>query len=192
MAVPNGLDETDNSRALEFLRERASIQPDMNNLAAYLNDHLAGSVAALQLLDRLMQTYEADPLGRFFHELRGEIEADQATLQQLIQNLSVHESKARQVAGWMAEKLSRTMIPLDKPQERDMGLFLALEALALGITGKHLLWQALSAASPNAPALAQVDYAALEARALAQRARVEIKRLEAASKALTSDEKQDG
>ena len=42
----------------------------MRNLPSYLNDHLAGSVAALELLDRLIEIYEARMLGEFFQELR--------------------------------------------------------------------------------------------------------------------------
>jgi hypothetical protein len=49
----------------------------MKNLASYLNDHLAGSVAALELFARLIETYETRVLGQFFQELRQQIEADQ-------------------------------------------------------------------------------------------------------------------
>jgi hypothetical protein len=154
----------------------------MKNLSNYLNDHLAGSVAAIELLNRLIETYEAKPLGGFFRKLRGEIEADQATLQHLIHKLGVQESKARKAAGWVAEKLSRAKIPLSRPSESEMGLFLALETLVLGITGKHALWRALAGASKNAPVLAQVDYAVLQTRALEQRDRVEAKRVQVASR----------
>ncbi|HWN96528.1 MAG TPA: hypothetical protein VNT99_15975 [Methylomirabilota bacterium] len=154
----------------------------MKNLSTHLNDHLAGSVAALELLDRLVETYDGKPRARFFHKLRREIEDDQAVLQKLLQKLGAEESKARKAAGWVVEKLSRPKIPLSKAEEGDMGLFLALEALELGITGKHSLWRALAAASHNVPRLAQVDYVALQKRALEQRGRVEVKRLEVAVK----------
>jgi len=45
----------------------------MEDLSDYLNDHLAGSVAALELLDRLVETYAGKPLERFFRELRDDI-----------------------------------------------------------------------------------------------------------------------
>ena len=152
----------------------------MKNLPSYLNDHLAGSVAALELLDRLIETYEARSLGDFFQDLRRHIEADQETLKELIQKLGVDESSGRKVAGWMAEKLTRPKISLSKTRAGEMGLFLALEALVLGITGKHSLWRALAAASKDIPGLAQVDYTVLQQRALAQRDIVESKRLELA------------
>jgi len=49
----------------------------MNELGDYLNDHLAGSVAALELLDRLVAASEGKPLERFFRDLRADIQRDQ-------------------------------------------------------------------------------------------------------------------
>ena len=42
----------------------------MEELSDYLNDHLAGSVGALELLDRLVETCQGKPLERFFQDLR--------------------------------------------------------------------------------------------------------------------------
>jgi hypothetical protein len=52
-------------------------------LTIYLNDHLAGSVGALELVDHLIETYKGKPLEEFFRDLRNEIGADQDTLQDL-------------------------------------------------------------------------------------------------------------
>ena len=101
----------------------------MKNLSGYLNDHLAGSVAALELLDRLIETYEARSLGEFFQELRQQIEADQGVLKELIGKLGADESTGRKAAGWMVEKLTRPKIHLSKTRAGEIGLFLALEAL---------------------------------------------------------------
>jgi hypothetical protein len=42
-------------------------------LPIYLNDHLAGSVGALEFLDHLIETYKGNPLERFFKDLRNEM-----------------------------------------------------------------------------------------------------------------------
>ena len=152
----------------------------MDNLTSYLNDHLAGSVGALELLDRLIDTYEGKPLGVFFQELRNDIRADQEKLRELIQQVGAEESAVRKAGAWLVEKLSRVKMPVRESSEDEMGLFLALEALALGIMGKRSLWQALHAASPAMPQLARLDYASLEKRAMEQFERVEAKRLEIA------------
>jgi len=152
------------------------------NLITYLNDHLAGSVAALELLDHLIQTYQGKPLERFFKDLRSDIDADQGELQDLIERLGEKESLVRKAGLWVAEKLSRAKIRLSDSEENRMGLFHALEGLVLGITGKRSLWTALAAAADTVPELRELDYVRLEKRAAEQSDRVDAKRLEIARK----------
>jgi len=160
--------------------EEKERKQSMEHLSSYLNDHLAGSVSALELLDRLIDTYQERPLGRFFEELRTEIEADQGTLKKLIATLGEKESAVRKAGAWIAEKISRAKIPLSETRDGEMGLFLALEGLALGIQGKRSLWSALAAASEMTPPLRGLDYETLKKRALEQHDQVEAKRLEVA------------
>jgi hypothetical protein len=149
----------------------------MEDLSDYLNDHLAGSVGALELLDRLTEACAGKPLERFFRDLRREVGEDQAQLKGLMAKLGVDESTVRKAGAWLAEKLSRPKIELG---EGDIGIFLALEALIIGITGKRSLWRALEAASRTMPGLARLDYSGLEKRAIEQCERVEARRLELA------------
>ena len=152
----------------------------MEDLNSYLNDHLGGSVGALELLDRLIDVYKGKPLERFFRDLRREIDADQETLKELIAKLGEKESTVRKAGAWIVEKLSRAKLQLSETREGEMGLFLALEGLALGINGKRSLWRALATASETAPHLRGLDYATLERRAVEQHDRVEAQRLEVA------------
>jgi hypothetical protein len=152
----------------------------MEELSSYLNDHLAGSVSALELLERLVDTFEGKPLARFFGDLRQEIEADQQILKELIARLGEKESAVRKAGAWVAEKLSRPKIPLSGSAEGTAGLFLALEGLALGIQGKESLWRALEVAAQTVPPLRSLNYAELKSRAVDQHGRVEAKRLEIA------------
>lgn len=152
----------------------------MEDLSAYLNDHLAGSVGALELLDRLIETLEGKPLEKFFRELRDEIQHEQEQLRELMQKLGVAESGVRKAGAWLAEKLSRPKIDLDEESAEEIGLFLALEALVLGITGKRSLWRALQASSRTVPELARLDYSGLEKAAIEQCEKVEARRLEIA------------
>jgi hypothetical protein len=66
----------------------------------------------------------------------------------------------------------------------DPGLFLAFEALVLGITGKRALWAALATVQNDWPQLQRFDLARLQDRALEQAGQVEVRRLEAAREAL--------
>src|SRR5436190_14186690 len=152
----------------------------MEELSSYLNDHLAGGVAALELLDRLIEASQGKSLERFFREVRNEVEADHETLKELITKLGEKESAVRKAGAWIVEKVSRAKIQLSKTEEGEMGLFLALEALALGITGKRMLWRALAAAAESVPQLRGPDYPRLEERAVEQYNRMETERLEVA------------
>jgi len=150
------------------------------NLTTYLNDHYAGSVGALEMVDNLIETFEGKPLAQFFKDMRVEIEVDQDTLESLIEKIGADPSAIKQAGAWVAEKFSRVKIRLSGTGEDQLGLLHALEALMLGITGKRALWTALAAASENLPSLRLFDYAALEGRAIEQRDRVEAKRREVA------------
>jgi hypothetical protein len=156
------------------------------DLTIYLNDHLAGSVGALELVDHLIETYRGKPLEQFFKDLRDEIDADQSTLEKLIETLGAKESAMRKAGAWVAEKLSRAKIRLSDSQEGQMGLLHALEGLVLGITGKRGLWTALAAAADAVPQLRELDYERLIKRAADQCERVEAKRLEVARDVFSS------
>jgi hypothetical protein len=156
------------------------------DLPIYLNDHLAGSVGALELLDRLIKTYRGKDLERFFKDLRDEVNADQDALQGLIEKLGHQESVVRKAGAWVAEKVSLAKIRLSDSEKGQMGLLHALEVLVLGITGKRGLWTALAAAADTVPRLEEMDYARLEKRAAEQCARVEAKRLEVAREVFRS------
>ncbi len=150
------------------------------NLTTYLNDHYAGSVGALELVDHLIETFEGKPLEQFLKNLREEINQDQGTLEALIKKIGSDESAVKKAGAWVAEKFSRAKIRVSNSAEDQMGFYYALEGLVLGITGKKRLWCALEAASENIPSLRALDYARLKKRAQEQCDRVEAKRLEVA------------
>ena len=161
----------------------------MEDLTIYLNDHLAGSVSAIELVDHLIETYRGKPLEPFFTNLRNEIDADQRTLQDLIKKLGDKESAMRKAGAWVAEKLARMKIRVNDSEKDQIGLLHALEGLLLGITGKGALWRALEAASENVALLRDLDYARLQQRAREQCELVEAKRLESAREVFRSEKK---
>ena len=150
------------------------------DLTTYLNDHHAGSLAAVEMIDHLIETFEAKALGQFFKELRLEIKSDQQILEKLIEKIGADESAIKKAGAWVAEKFSRAKIRVSDSADDQLGLLQALEALMLGITGKHALWTALAAAAERVPQLRGLDYGTLERRAIEQRDRVEAKRREVA------------
>lgn len=154
------------------------------HLATYLNDHLAGSVVALELLEQLETTHAGKPIADFFSKLRADISADRGELETLMVRLQIAESCTRKASAWLAEKITELKLRLDDSTAGDLRLFESLEALSLGIEGKRSLWLALSVAAKETPALGLLDYDRLTQRAEEQRDRVEAMRLETAKTAL--------
>ena len=158
----------------------------VEQLTTYLNDHVGGSVAALELLDHLSEAHAGTPSERLFKELRADIEQDQGQLKELLRRLGGEESSVTKAAGWLGEKLGRGKMWLDDEKNGDFRLVESLELLALGIQGKMSLWRTLAVVAERLPALAGVDFASLQRRAREQQDRVEMRRLEAARTAFTS------
>jgi hypothetical protein len=155
------------------------------HLATYLNDHLAGSVVAIELMENIEAAYAGAPIADFVSNLRADIEADQHELENLMNQLEISESRTRKASAWLTEKLTELKLRLDDSGHGDLRLFESLEALSLGIEGKRSLWMALSTVAETSPELRIADYERLKQRAEEQRARVEAKRIEIAKAALT-------
>ena len=149
-------------------------------LATYLNDHLAGSVAALELVDRLRRLSEGTEREQLFVSLRVEIEEDQEIVKRLLRSVGGKESMIRNAAAWLTEKVGEAKLELDDSGTGQLRLLEALETLGLGIQGKLGLWRALGAATSREPGIEQLDLARLERRARDQFDRVEALRLLAA------------
>jgi hypothetical protein len=157
------------------------------HLATYLNDHLAGSVAAIELLEDLEAAYAGNELERFFTDLRNDIEADRQELNGLMEQLEIAQSRPRKAGAWIAGKFAELKMRLDDSAHGPLRLLESLDAVELGITGKLALWQALIAAAEVAPALrGALDYQRLARRATEQIERVELRRLEAAKAAFSA------
>jgi hypothetical protein len=149
--------------------------PGGEALHLYLNDHLAGSVAAIEMIDHVIEQHLEDRFGEFFRELRKDIRADQEKLRDLLQKLGAEESTIRKAGAWLAEKFGRAKFG---DAGDSVELFQAVEGLALGIVGKKLLWRSLDAVTTNFPELQGTDFNALENRAQDQFSRVEDLRMQ--------------
>ena len=157
----------------------------MKDLDSYLNDHLAGSISALELIAHWAEIHKGEPLGSFFVETEREIKADQDTLRDVMRTLGAEESKMRQAGAWAAEKVGRVRLMIAGDEQGSLGLVLTLEGLIMGVTGKKLLWRALAAA--KLPRLNIYNFEQLQGRAEQQIERIEAERIRAVSQAFSEN-----
>jgi hypothetical protein len=155
-------------------------------LLTYLNDHVAGSRTALELLDYLIDSTTNVESRAFFTTLRADIAADRQTLEDVIARLGGAASPLRDAAGWFADRVTRLKLVADDPGGGRLRHLEALELLALGILGKRSLWRSLAAVKPQVAALRDVDLDHLQARAEDQYARAEACRLNTVPTALAA------
>jgi uncharacterized protein YjeT (DUF2065 family) len=152
----------------------------MKELDSYLNDHLAGSVSALELIEHWAHLHDGKPLGAFFSEIEAEVRADQNTLRNVMNSLGIKESAVRKAGAWVAEKVGRARLTIAGAEPDSLGLVLTLEGLILGIVGKKLLWRALAAANLQ---LSGYDFEGLRRRAEQQIEQIEAQRVRAVREA---------
>jgi hypothetical protein len=155
-------------------------------LVTYLNDHLAGAVAALELLEHIETQQTGTPDAAILASVRADIEEDRALLEQLMGGMDIPESTPRQVTAWLTEKVGEVKLRLDDPGHGALQRLEALESISLGIEGKRSLAHALAVAADGVPALAGFDAERMARRAEEQRARLEPLRLEAARVVVTA------
>jgi hypothetical protein len=147
-------------------------------LPAYLQDHLAGALHAIELLKAMCDHFAEEPLGKFASEILADVKADRDVLANLTKQSGGSAGGPKEWGAWLAEKVSRLKL---KPGSRDgLGTFEALEFLVVGIHGKRALWRVLEVVAPLDSRLQGIDFAELIVRAEKQHHRVEEQRLQCA------------
>lgn len=155
----------------------------------YLNDHLAGSNGALHLLNQLAERQEIESERLFFQNLQKMVKKDQALLKDLLEKANMEKSLPLEIAGALTEGAGRLKLLWEGLKPGELGMFEALEVLALGIQGKRLLWAMLGELSPYFPEWGAYDFAELELQAIKQRDQVEERRIETGCEALLDSQR---
>ena len=152
-------------------------------LSTYLNDHLAGSIGAVAMVERAIVENAGTLLGRRLEEILKEIKKDQLVLQDLIERLGSKENPLKKAGAWLAEKAGRVKLG-GTGDPGELSRLEMLETLGIGMQGRRALWRALRVAAKKHPAIRELDLDLLERRAVEQHDRVEEWRLEAAREVL--------
>lgn len=154
-------------------------------LAIYLNDHLAGATGGVELARRARSSNRGTRWGEALEKICTEIEADRASLEEVMERLEVRRNPAKIAGAWAAEKLGRLKLNGRMRGYSPLSRLLQLEMLHIGITGKLELWKVLQQTLDSR--LPEVDFSALIERAESQRQAVERLRLDAAAEALAEE-----
>ncbi|MFF4055984.1 hypothetical protein ACFYZ8_14620 [Streptomyces sp. NPDC001668] len=116
-------------------------------LVIYLNDHLAGATAGVELARRTAEEHRGSAYGETLENLRKEITQDRLALVRLLADLDVPVRRYKAYGAWLGEKAAR-MKPNGRLLRRSgLSLLVEIEALRLGAQGKASLWRGLLAAS---------------------------------------------
>ncbi|WP_233358721.1 hypothetical protein [Thermomonospora amylolytica] len=127
------------------LRRRRTVgvpaEPEL--LGIYLNDHLAGATAGVELARRLARAHQGTPAGPELARLAAEIAEDRRALQAMMESLGVRVRRWMMLAGWLGEKAGRL-----KPNGRllsrsPLSSVIELEVMRLGVEGKLAAWRLL-------------------------------------------------
>ena len=154
------------------------------HLRIYLNDHLAGSVAALELARRSLSRNRSSPLGRYLRTFIAEAEADRRTLEEVMRRVGARPDPLKRAAAWSAEKVGRLKLNGRLLGYSDLSRLEELEGLCLGVEGKRALWRARAKVADGDRRLQGFDFERLARRAQGQRRALEEHRMRAAATAL--------
>jgi hypothetical protein len=156
------------------------------NLLGYLNDHLAGAAAGIQLVERCRERDPESELGQMLQVLLLEIRHDRDVLERVIRVLGGSPDTIKRGAALGAERISslRMWLPMIGPGSRESARLEEIEVLSLGIEGKRLMWAALAQLSSADERLSGFSFPDLKRRARSQRDRLERFRLRLATEAL--------
>jgi len=153
------------------------------HLSVYLNDHLAGSAAALEILALLKKL---EPTVENWNRIDTAVREDRAILEQIMARAGVADSTIRQATAWVVEKLAELKVRFEDAGDGHLQRLQLIEALAIGIDGKRALWTLLRVVTASQATFGDIDYSDLIQRATLQREEVERRRLIAGAAALTS------
>ncbi|WP_063757293.1 hypothetical protein [Streptomyces sp. NRRL S-378] len=150
-------------------------------LAIYLNDHLTGANAGVEMLRRAADAHRGGVLGTSLESLAEQVAQDRLSLRTLMADLDVPVMKTKAALGRLAEKVGRLKLNGRILSRSPLSDVLELEAMRLGVEGKAACWRSLRSLARTDP---RIDTALIEE--LIQRAEQQVRALEAMRSACAS------
>lgn len=155
-------------------------------LGIYLNDHLAGSVAAEQVARRTLGAEREGPVAEFLRGFIGELQEDRGEVVALMERLGVPRNPLKSGAAWAAEKAGRLKLNGRLLTRSPLSLVEELEFLLLSVEGKVAMWRLLRELQARGSSFGEIDLQQLIDRGNRQRDELERLRVDAAARAFGS------
>jgi hypothetical protein len=144
-------------------------------LRIYLNDHLGGATAGVELARRAERENRDNVVGEYLRAFIPELVEDRTRLQEVMGALLLTRDPVKVVLGWATEKVGRFKFNGRIVGYSDLSRFVELEGLMLGTAGRVSMWRVLVRLQRDEPRLLRFDLQALAERA--ERHRLELERL---------------
>lgn len=153
-------------------------------LGIYLNDQYAMGVLWRELARRAQRNNRGTPLGEALSRVSTGIAEDVDTFRCIMRRVGISVSPVKAGLAVGAERLARLKINRRLVTYSPLSRFVELDALAMGIEGKKVLWANLRDVAGLGSRLPDVDFDNLIDRAERQRAELEPFRIRAGSETL--------
>ncbi|MFI6336409.1 transaldolase [Streptomyces sp. NPDC050535] len=128
----------------EQVRESPASSVDGDGLLAiYLNDHLSGATAGLELFRRAAQAQKGRHDDAALTELAQLVKEDRDSLTQIMTDLGVSPDHPKVALGWLAEKAGRLKPNGHLFSRSPLSDVLEAESMLLGVLGKAACWRTL-------------------------------------------------
>src|SRR3954447_3748584 len=150
----------------------------MDNLATYLNDHLAGATTGRELAKRALSNNRGTEFEATLEWLLEQILQDCEGPLGIMRAVGAPEDHLKKLAAFAVERVGRLKPNNSLLSYSPLSRMVELEGLVLGVTGKLAGWRSLQ--QLDDPRLAGFDLEQLAQRSLEQRDRVEDQRRAAA------------
>lgn len=159
-----------------------------DNLANYLNNHLAGAVAVIELVKQAVSENSSSELGKWLERFLAELEDDRETVRRILREIGSTEHTVKKLGAWVLEKMATTRLS-------DMAMaggsphlrrVLELEAMLIGTHGRRGMWRLLELFHDGSHE-SDSDYVFRQQRAERQAADLEALREQEAAAAFTGE-----
>lgn len=150
-------------------------------LGIYLNDHLAGATAGVDLFRRAAGAHRGSAVGTTLEQLAAEVAEDRGSLQDMMTVLGIPVRRYKLYAAWAAEKVGRLKLNGSLLERSPLSTVVELEGMKLGVEGKVAGWRTLRTVADRDGRLDAQRLDALLARARQQADVLEELRISAAA-----------